>query len=1369
MEPHVVNSLNSTTTIKTQETRKRYEITDEAKTARHFIVEDFQEMAELLRMPLPQTKLSIMLNIKTEQQISKMLKIEKEVYKSDTLKFYKNFTYSQIEEDTLNENKQMNESRLRKANKLLKKEFHKYKTNVVKAHLTWRKDIEETHNKNEQRTPHNQRLFEELRLKIDMSRIERKTAIHLEDATAQMFPTPRNLTDAIFERPEVKKITENLSALLDTVNARTDRDFTDDITQSIFKREETQTKLAEVAEMLHGYFEAANQTKQTMKAAEETAKSYHLTSVLDLVTTTFKNNTQHIAKTVMIGIIDAITTIINIGTIIHAQETSTKLVASLNIVSTAIKYLSNSLFEKFKNVLERFMERITKPKAEGKDDRRQIEENPLQYVFSMLGHVITGNNSKMEKLSKVCVNLDNIITRGGHLIEWIIKAIEAAKDYIELNVLKRNIHGLFEKTHQDMQDFIAKAEEINEIITNYETTSKLTTEEQMKASDRKVLALKIHSAYMLGKKIDKDLVGSPMIKVVNYFKEQLKAITALHQAYIGSSLGYMTRHEPFHICFVGAPGVGKTNTFKQMYKDFEACLGRKHTNIDREVYINNPTDDYHDTYRGQEIFVFDDMFQFRSAELLAAENALLNQLKGRQPYKFNCAGLQAKENTYFSSKYIFSTCNAHITTSTVGEANLLDANSATRRVDLEIAFVPDPEFRGPVTSNGFYPWAKKEVTGGIFEQTRHCAYIVKDLNGMNQSFRYAELIPFLAKRIRDHELTQEKLDTMDSNESTFQPIEDLVKAQSGLINWLWPAKKKITKKEFKRFITLADEPESDSEGEFDDVPQYEEFHVPEGLGYITTITDVAMLCPIHKCTGGDACRLRRTCQAHKNILPKFHNSCLCDLGKDAHDFTFAGFAKSYKAYHQKLKSSLVKLESKLEAITNKYSVATIIVAGLTTVIVAVGMYKVFQQITKKEPAVETADYTTDEDEEEAESCNLKAKKARRGVKLESTNLKARRMRRGVKLEGDTLEELNWTKFFTELEKIHVNERPYFIAAAVEKKRQMELKQNLIQRSEADTPKERKDIVGRKTYVNKNGNQTLDVKTEAIIDESAETVQRMLKPALVRVANRIGMVANGIMIKNHILLCNAHMIGENDSFAVGASMVSEKLCALTSLADVPHYRNEGADFLLIDLSKKVQCSQFRDITKHFIKEEDLLKEPIRGNLLVLERAKDNPFKRDANTSVIIKYSQNVDIQSTPLTISTTDSTFIAPRYTAYSLISEQGDCGSPFVTHNTSFKRKIIGIHMAGNSHGTGFCNILTQERLQEGLKTFNNSESFIYPEVDKFIEHEFSIAKETDASKIEIVGSLNVPHTIRSPSKTDLRETILFEQVFPTNKMPSAM
>jgi uncharacterized protein YrrD len=181
---------------------------------------------------------------------------------------------------------------------------------------------------------------------------------------------------------------------------------------------------------------------------------------------------------------------------------------------------------------------------------------------------------------------------------------------------------------------------------------------------------------------------------------------------------------------------------------------------------------------------------------------------------------------------------------------------------------------------------------------------------------------------------------------------------------------------------------------------------------------------------------------------------------------------------------------------------------------------------------------------------------------------------------------------------------------------------------------------------------------------------------------------------------------------------------------------------------------RTIIKHFVKTQDLCTfKSARGTLLTLTN-----LGRVVATHCIDVEATAFDIRKQyDLTDASGENSILYLRKSyGYAGGTRPGDCGGPLVVSESSFSRKILGIHVAGKDQA-GLSNSITQEDLFRVLEQipFKAHISMDYgDDIDECVDYSKLKLPEGDFSPI---GKL--ARTYRTPARTDLRHSPIYGEV----------
>jgi hypothetical protein len=215
--------------------------------------------------------------------------------------------------------------------------------------------------------------------------------------------------------------------------------------------------------------------------------------------------------------------------------------------------------------------------------------------------------------------------------------------------------------------------------------------------------------------------------------------------------------------------------------------------------------------------------------------------------------------------------------------------------------------------------------------------------------------------------------------------------------------------------------------------------------------------------------------------------------------------------------------------------------------------------------------------------------------------------------------------------------------------------------------------------------------------------------------------------------------------------------------VPHDKYEvrlsAENDLALVIIQDLVMPAFPDITSKFLKADNI------------------SYLADAQISLLIKKGQTSVIRTTSRPSELSGSiqyTFRPPGKTERRIVntdsitvpveSYKGECGSPYVLHNTKVTEKIIGIHVAGATNA--ICCIVTQEDIETLLEgvTAHAAELVIGP-----IENSKVALDAFDTPNVELIGTVPKNMEVRQPVDSELTKTIMHNKFQLAKTMPAML
>jgi len=303
--------------------------------------------------------------------------------------------------------------------------------------------------------------------------------------------------------------------------------------------------------------------------------------------------------------------------------------------------------------------------------------------------------------------------------------------------------------------------------------------------------------------------------------------------------------------------------------------------------------------------------------------------------------------------------------------------------------------------------------------------------------------------------------------------------------------------------------------------------------------------------------------------------------------------------------------------------------------------------------------------------------------------------------------------------------------------------------------------------------------QSLIDVSARNLaDTTFMPALVKVSVGDNSLA-GVMVKGTTILLPRHI------FSNGLTNGRRSLCptgttitlthstgiSVTNLFDPKRYcalsAEDGTlkDLCLYTMDAKLRA--FSDITGHFAQERDLRKYALSAGMLLLYPGMSAyPVMhhlssiRSFNTHKIY----NIGPEESPETVDIMQGW----EYTSNTIA---GDCGGMVCASNTAFTRKIIGIHVAGSRKTErGNAEYVTIEMLNRGFALLKQPLSVTgCPTIASEKTGSLETAKCIPAGNFTVCEYVLPQYCVRSPIKTRLAPSALFEKIVANTKQPAVL
>jgi len=210
--------------------------------------------------------------------------------------------------------------------------------------------------------------------------------------------------------------------------------------------------------------------------------------------------------------------------------------------------------------------------------------------------------------------------------------------------------------------------------------------------------------------------------------------------------------------------------------------------------------------------------------------------------------------------------------------------------------------------------------------------------------------------------------------------------------------------------------------------------------------------------------------------------------------------------------------------------------------------------------------------------------------------------------------------------------------------------------------------------------------------------------------------------------------------------------------------EGKDAMIIQFPRHVPAHS--NILKHFQEMPELAERRAQVSVHIL---------RNIGGELYSHILGNTDCKIEDRVLEFEDETVRARDTLVYSLNTTKGDCGAPIIVNDNSFRRKIAGIHVAGEIGGkNAFGQSVTRADIERAMKNFRVID-FDADELPNICKSKVEFQFNTDYSQDDVIEMLDMPAATfsflgncsmvkRAPGKTDIRPSPIHGFVKPTTK-----
>jgi len=221
-------------------------------------------------------------------------------------------------------------------------------------------------------------------------------------------------------------------------------------------------------------------------------------------------------------------------------------------------------------------------------------------------------------------------------------------------------------------------------------------------------------------------------------------------------------------------------------------------------------------------------------------------------------------------------------------------------------------------------------------------------------------------------------------------------------------------------------------------------------------------------------------------------------------------------------------------------------------------------------------------------------------------------------------------------------------------------------------------------------------------QTDECITHVIAPNLVQIRvcheNAPTDILVGLFIKKRILQTTMHILSSIKSTGFTHLELIHRSRGTISIPrddlDFITCAEKDVIYFNVHQSTENKCDEFKDITHHFLSDNDARDGITLGVSLVY--ADDHGKEHDIQ-------SNNVRMRDEiTYPFEGTNESFVIKNVLSAFMSTQRGMSGSPFLLRNRKYSRKILGIHTAGSTYH-GFCALLTAEEVQAQCDKFENS------------------------------------------------------------------
>jgi hypothetical protein len=305
----------------------------------------------------------------------------------------------------------------------------------------------------------------------------------------------------------------------------------------------------------------------------------------------------------------------------------------------------------------------------------------------------------------------------------------------------------------------------------------------------------------------------------------------------------------------------------------------------------------------------------------------------------------------------------------------------------------------------------------------------------------------------------------------------------------------------------------------------------------------------------------------------------------------------------------------------------------------------------------------------------------------------------------------------------------------------------------------------------------NAQTQSYDQNMEETMNTRIIPAICKLVSPDKIIVNAFQLYGHVFIVPYHFIDDLcDEDIIEVIFSSGEKCNI--MFNFQRMKRIGdRDLALCDFGSRIRPG--KDLRHHFCTESDLSLK-IRRMPVELVHMQDK--------FVVYRHGMEADLKTTKcedggmLTYNGTQNTgdkneYFMTRFWEYLFPTRKGMCGSVIIKAYAGAQRRIVGFHVAGTKDADiGWAEPITIELLQQAIEECEFLQPAVIAEAEFGFENYRVVAREEVQSTpieppdgYEIVGYAPKGQSIQMPTKTDIRESEIFDKVYRHVTEPSVL